>query len=573
MPEKIHPGAYNDFTISSLSSDGMQRDYFEHALLTDKKGGGFYGNVYFTEGGLQNEMGEPLDYVVKTTETGPFHTFLRDLHWKESFPSNSNLFAAQLDHLSMRMLHRIIPFAMGGTVVTPDSYGYGLTGNGYVQFIEKMKGRIPHLGEESHRLQDIRKKLFNVCVEIGAEHGGQIHPDNPRGKPNLWVDPNDPLNAPIIWLDLTPAIQHKGRALWFKFPFHHDMKERFGGEDITYNRFHTDRLRAYVAEHAYEWEPEAMSEVLGYADVYDQVWEQYVESRRAKTEQEKDSFLQFALEQQILTEEQASVFRESSRAYKNWVSKVFLKDLAVMAKELPKKLSTGEFLTRDNFAKIFSGKMPLTGLPWFNVNYMKRQLLIHYPMRGYKKAFDEGLLSQADWDKAIMDIEAKNINHLLAIQFFYIAESWLCNAWVAELALKLPTAEHKALHLAYMAAIDRVMPTILRGTTTATISKLTGEDLRRAFIASLTPIFGSYIPIPAQLSAESEEMWYLTRRMMVSYYSKVRHPVGGGYGGDREEELMEYFTQLATRVNDWRLNRIEDLQSLNISHGPEEDVL
>ncbi|MBI4100362.1 hypothetical protein HY439_01340 [Candidatus Microgenomates bacterium] len=197
------------FSLQTLQSDGSLRSCDQRIVIRDVRGGGFFGRVIIPEDG---------GYVIKTSCPDSWHHLWREVNWDfKPFPARVFEIDAQLEHLSTRLIHQVLPRLSGGKFRSPDSFGYTDLPNGFAQVVEKMEGRGPRFDLPKNEFLEFRQaqeELTDLALRLGLEQAGQIHPENPFGMANLWKEKD---GHGFIWLDTIPAIPHNG---WIK-PFFH----------------------------------------------------------------------------------------------------------------------------------------------------------------------------------------------------------------------------------------------------------------------------------------------------------------------------------------------------------------
>jgi len=256
-----------DFTIHTLNPDGAITDHDKSVVIEAVKGGGFFGLV---------PIPKDEDYVIKTSLPDPWHEFWRGINWGfRQFPSQVSETAAQLDHLSMNLIHDAIPVLTNGFVYTPRSLGYTGLSSGFAQVIEKLDGRGPRYDndqDEYNGFRNIQTELTYVCLRLGLEQAGQLHPKNIFAMANLWKNPEQ---QRWEWVDTLPAIKHTG-FVWplFYFPFHGELRNYFNPEthEITFNKIHSDLFLEEIQRQRHLFTDNAYQRIIDNLNLYDNLW-------------------------------------------------------------------------------------------------------------------------------------------------------------------------------------------------------------------------------------------------------------------------------------------------------------
>lgn len=260
------PGMKVPFELKSLQQNGEIITSQQSIIIEDLRGGGFFGKVI-----IPKEM----DFVIKTSLPNPWRHFWRIVNWDfKLFPAQSDELSAQLEHLSTRVIHLVLPVLSGGKFYSPNSLGYTELSTGFAQVIEKVNGRGPRFDrtiDEYKLFRESQQELLQLGYSLGLEVIGQVHPDNPFGMANLWFDEQ---NNRLIWLDTIPAIRHTGWVKpFFYFRFHQDIRREFSQLEPTFNRIRTGRFRRKVDRSRYLFDKDSYNKLARYLDLYDRVWE------------------------------------------------------------------------------------------------------------------------------------------------------------------------------------------------------------------------------------------------------------------------------------------------------------
>ncbi len=507
------------FFLQQLRPDGTVDVQPQHVTINDIKGGGFFGRVLFPK---------DKDYVIKTT-TPESHLkeFLRYANWGlKEFPSRVSEDAAQLDYLSVNLMHDTLSVFSKGKFSTPGSLGYAELPNGYAQLIEKVSGRGPRFdcGENEYaRFKVDQAELAELLYESGFEQGAQVSQDNPLGFPNYWW--NDDLNQGIA-MDNLAAFRLKPTLGFVKFGFHQDAKDRFYPDNprgVPYNRVHTALLRQKMEKFKDRFNESQYNRILGNISLYE--------------EKQLEFETKFKPEWAIGNAAKAAALGAGETAYNTGKSlgskavntvggSVFL--LFQKNKELvlkgPRKgfeaglVSEEEFRTLENALDQhdqkgwkFSPKAKvaaLTGLYWTMSRGVNAAELYTYSTLG-------------------LPLNTENLSSLAFI------EDWEKFAQVAALALAF-----------------RVGSGIARYPATLALGHITGMDLRAAARVAAAPLIGDNIAWAAQLNVDNmgknNLVAHYAVRELISGISKIpwfslrkKEFTFGGWGTDREAELMQ----------------------------------
>lgn len=258
------PGDTLALTIVSRTPTGIT-EHDDEIVLEKVCPGGFFGTALFPC---------DRDYIIKTSMPSYFRFFLRAQNWEHRpFPPQHSELAAQRTVIASQLIARILPIATRGKCKAPMVYGYSKLPDGFGYVIEKVSGRGPVFtngNADYMQFKQMQQELTNVAFALGLEHVGQIHPDNPFGLPNIWW--SDETNT-FIWLDTIPAIPHRKRV-WpgIHYRFHDSIKQEFQKE-ITFDTIHTDRFKAYIADHKDLFTNDEYEDLLSTVSLYEQVLE------------------------------------------------------------------------------------------------------------------------------------------------------------------------------------------------------------------------------------------------------------------------------------------------------------
>ena len=518
----IREGEPYSYTLRQVVPDG-NRAIEETKTVERITGGGFFGSVVIFP-----------DSVIKTTTPDNLHELLRRINWPIPFPSRSNETAAELDYLAGRIIHKVTPVLTGNAIITPDALGYSRLDPkiGYVQHIQRMHGRGPTFkdkGQENKKIQSARQTLWDLNADLGSEHVAQVHPKNPFGKPNLWISDT----GQVIWLDYLPAFRHTGRVRpFFRFPFHYDVQQAFDSDKPTYNRLYTDTLRKTLAIHGQRFSLEDRKTIEGLLSLYD---ERLTRHQAWLDQDPRELFIDDALKRGLISNEYASKLRKSNLSYELYQTK----DLA--------RLGLHAFLdkVKESPLGIFRDKEFIRKAIKFGLNpeYRHQQVLEHTALWGMKKAHDQGLVSDEEFNQALSFVPEHELRVFVGLQTWYVINSRLIDLVTLPLAAAAARSGHPFETGSAVAAFNFFGPGIIRAITTLIVSKMSNVDLKRAALVSTIPILGNYTAIPWQMKSaygeEATDIIHYTMRALVATVSKIR-PYGG-WNSDLEEKIWDFF--------------------------------
>jgi len=514
--------------------------------IEDIRGGGFYGKVLLFE----NED-QP---VIKTTQPDPWHLLWRRINWGLlPFPPQSNELAAKLDYLSATIINRLVPVVTGGWVVTPEPTGYTNMGQlGFGQAIERIHGRGARFtsNQENEQIRKAREQLWFLGRAMGIEHSAQIHPDNPFGKPNIWLNEN----GQIIWLDTLPAIRHTGFVLpAFYFPFHQEVKMSMGKEEATFNQINTKSTRKYIGRNRHLFSETEIDELAFFLDRYDQSTQEYSDQVNGqRTESNKRSLIiKDALNRGIISSEQAAKLHDSNVAYNKFLANlVFSPAIAAFSEFVQNRMAFKALFNREFQSDIVRFLK--------DSSFRHQRVLENTTLKGMWEAHLLGLISEEEWNDAwklfeepnAADADVKKLAAtLISLQAGYIASGRIMNALSVSTLASVPFAKKPFVRLSLAGFIEFLLPSIIRVSTTAMVDKLTKEDLKTIIKVSAMPYVGGYLAVPAGMvelfGSRSEEIWHYTKRSIIASLSAILRP-WGGWNSDLEEKLWE-----ALRMEKW----------------------
>jgi hypothetical protein len=516
----IKEGEQYSFTRCQVTPEGTV-EITETQDVERITGGGFFGSVVI----LPNS-------VIKTTTPDNLHEFLRRINWSVPFPSRSNETAAELDYLTGRIIHRVIPLLTGNTIITPDALGYSRLDPkiGFAQHIERMRGRGPTFkdkGEENQKIQSARRTLWNLSFDLGAEHTAQVHPQNPFGKPNLWLNEA----GQVIWLDYLPAFRHTGWVRpFFRFSFHDDVQQAFSSDKPTYNRLHTDTLRKTLAAKGHLFSSEDRKTIGDLLSLYDVRWAQY---ETWLNQDPRELFIRDVLDRGIISNEYADRLRASNFSYELYqikeLARLGLHVFLDKVKESPLRIF---------WDKEFQHKAIKFGL---DSEYRRQQVLEHTTLWGMKQAYDHGLVTDKEFNQALSFVPEHELRLYVGLQTWYFLSSRMIDAITVPLATAAAVSEQPIEATAVVSAFNIFAPGIIRALSTVTASKISNIDLKRAALVSTIPIVGNYTAIPLQLrlayGEKAADIEHYTVRALVAAISKIRP--WGGWNSDLEEKIWD----------------------------------
>jgi hypothetical protein len=494
-----------DTNITQLNpAEGINTSRFR-AKIQDIRGGGFYGKTLIFK-----------DSVIKTAQPDPWHEFWRQLNWDMPFPPQAYETAAILDHLSTTIINKTMPLR---DVVTPRSYGYAKLGKlGFAQSLERMRGSIPQFNKkgENETVERTRRWIWELGKEMGIESAAQVHPNNPFGKPNIWIGEN----GETIWLDVLPAIEHTYYVKpLFRFDFHKDVRAFLGSKKYptTFNRIHTDKMRHYLFHNRKLYSPSNIDEARWYLDQYDQYYLDYGHLMNA----DKQTQLELA--------------------------SVQVPPLKRIARN-----AVAEFIENMPGTKLFFNREARQNAVRFILDgeYRTEKMVEETFLRGAKAAYKNGLISYDKLEEFLYRSKEGDLKVYAQLEVFYFMMARACDilaAATASSAIFIPDPALKAEALKTAAGIFFILPLVLKPVSAAVVQTMTKTDMRFAILTSWLPTFGTYASVPAQAAistSKNDELWHYTERWLVSVISKLTNPAAGGMGTDAERALWEKFEKM-----------------------------
>ncbi|MEK7616522.1 MAG: hypothetical protein AAB414_00515 [Patescibacteria group bacterium] len=529
--KQFSPGQSLDFTLHTLNPDRSICLEEKRVELSSVKSGGFFGRVLIPEG---------QDFVIKTSVPDPWHDFWRRANWGfREFPSQVSETQAKLDFLATNLIADVLPTITNDRFYAPHSLGYTKLSNGYAQVIERVNGRGPRFDTADNEYESFRQAqpvLTSTGLNLGLEHTAQIHTDNPFGMANLWFDEG---NNQWIWLDTLPAIPHKG-WIWplFYFRFHKDVRHWFYPETdaMTFNRVHSDMFLQEIQNSRYLFDENVYQQVLDSLNLYQVLWEER---------------------------------RHQSKTPRNFGA------LGLAALESGKILPT----TILDIGRT----LKTTVRAIFDAN-LRRILVNDLVLAGTKKALEEGVISNEEYQEAKLAVEDPNprtiskrtLPVLTGVYGYYQGSSifllkptelasyaYLFGSGLADRLVELDltpllSQENVSEKLAIFGSTFlafRVIGGLNTYIGTKVLGRLSSMDLDTAAKISVIPIIGSHLAIPAQIgvtaTSGSDLIWHYSVRYLVAKISSIFPPGGWGtqYEGILWRWLGKHLEKLATSKN------------------------
>lgn len=488
-------------------------------------GGGFNGSVILLK-----------DSVIKTAQPGPLHELLRQMNWPTPYPSRSSEVAAQLDYVAGRLLHKVVPAVTPSAIRVPEALGYTKLpgGLGYGQVIERVSGRGPTFmddGSENQLIDKARHELWDLGVTFGIEHAAQIHPDNPFGKPNLWIagEEQQDDHKQLVWLDYLPAFRHTGFVKpMFYFGFHKDVRAAFNSDTPTFNRINTETMRSGLMARRSDFTDEEFDELLDHLTLYDELWDEHA-ARQA--EPARSLFIDDAVQRQLVDSDAAQELREHPIAYRKHrvaqTAQLALRATVEIAEKTPAKLLWHKEPWQ-NFAKFFKDS-----------DYRRDKIIGGTLLRGYKKAQEHGQVSRDEYNDALSALSPADLNTYTAMQIGFFAISRAHDIMTVPLALAAATSSRPAEAAAAVVAFNTLSPGVFRSAGALAAGRVLKKDFKRMALITAAPLVGGYAAIPAQIKRDYGEnakriMHYNLRNLAATASSVRPH---GGWGSDLEETV------------------------------------
>lgn len=502
--KEFSPGQKLAFNLKTLGPDGTIVESPHQMIIAEVRSGGFFGKVLIPKDG---------DYVIKTSLPDAWHHLWRVVNWGfADLPANKDEVAAQIEDLTARIIHRVLPIVSRGKFRTPAPYGYTELATGYAQVKEKMVGRGPRfdLGvDEFTEFRKAQQELFELGLNLGLEQAGQIHPDNPFGMANLWFDPQ---KQSWIWLDTDPAIPHNGWTWpFFHFKSHGRLRHWFFQKERTFNRIHAGYFLSEIMKYKSLFSDDEFNEVMSDLKLYQNLQEQ---SASGSTQRD------FKVATRAAGEVATDLVTERS-IWKFLADPLFREE----------KLETLARIIKDPAYRAF----------YFNKNVV---------LKGVERARNEGIISDEElktaWKAAESELTPERWGTLAKLQLFYVASSVIINFIEGSAYLKALTTEEDRLETAILGFfLGRALP-LLRPVITLATGFLTKTDLKTAALVSTIPALGSGIAIPAQIAVSTANnrvvLHYAVRNLVASlsrgFIGVIPH---GGWGTEIEARSWKRF--------------------------------
>src|SRR5258708_7130275 len=483
--KEFYPGQPLSFELKTLGSDGYVSTEQRNVVIDEIRGGGFFGKVLIPKD-------EP--FVIKTSLPDPAHHLARTLYWGfREFPAQTNETDAKLEHLSARIIHKVLPVLTDGKYYAPNSLGYTKLSTGYAQVLERIDGRPPRFDLPEDEITSFKKAqedLSKLAFELGLEQVGQVHPENPFGMANVWIDKKRNI---FVWLDTAAAMEHKGPYKLFKF--HKDIRNKFDEKKPTFNRIHTDRFLTTLRKNKYLFSYEEFKEIEGDALLYEKLYQEKSPSKLSA-----DDF-----------------FDSSDELLDNFV------------KGLPNRIGK------------IAGSLLSPARIVFDENYRDTTTL-----SGVKRAREQGIISSEELkqaEKVIYEVEHNPIKKqtMLSLYLFYFFVGRSSDIITATIFANSLLSDGFLPGLIKAGLFDSLYAPLVRRFGTLAIARSHKTDLGvAATVASIPFIPGSaYSAVPAQIAVssakKSELIWHYRVREQIAKLSRI-HPAGG-YGSRIETEL------------------------------------
>ncbi len=506
-----------DFVSKQVTSQGIVEQPISEPV-EHITGNGFFGSVIVLP-----------DSVIKTTTPDALHEALRVLNWDIPFPSRAFESAAQLDYLAGRILHQAVPIFTDGQVHTPQAHGYVRVSRelGYGQHAERTYGRgtiFNDGGKENAKIRQARQELWGLVTTLGSEHVAQVHPNNPFGKPNLWLAQD----GSIIWHDYLPAFRHTAHVRpILNFGFHDDVRKTFGSLGPTYNRIHTSMLRKSLEERSNRISFEDFDGLTEAMELYDDASKRYQD---AISGDPRNLYIQDAQERGLISPQQAEHLRRSPRAFEIFRTKEVAR-LGVQAfldfcgDSKLKLLRSPEF--HERVSKLATDR-----------SHLSKALVNNSILLGMKQAHAQGLVSTEQLEQALEKVSNKDMAVYLGMSTYYMVVARAVDVMTVPMGVAAATSENPARNIGLVSIFNIFAPGILRAVSTAVVDTMSETDLKRAARTTLIPMYGTYAAIPEQIyvtyGQKAGEILHYSVRAVVAAVSKI---VGGGWGSDAEERL------------------------------------
>lgn len=467
-------GDHLSFFLQTLEPDGLEFSP-EESVVEDIKGGGFFGKVIIPE---------DKPYVIKTSIPDSWHHLWRHVNWGfKPLPAQVSETAAQLEHLSTRLIHKVLPVLSNGEFYSPDSLGYTRFPTGFAQVVEKVNGRGPRYDQDKDEFSEFKeaqRQLLKLGLSLGLEQVGQIHPDNPFGMANLWRDEQ---NQRWVWMDTIPAIPHNGLIYpLFHFRFHGDLRRWFYQKQATFNRIHTGYFLSEIAKNKHLFSDEEFQAIKSELILYEELWQEHKKAQRDQETELKPAI--YALGNTLLS--------------------------------VAPKIGEALIKTPVNLVRMFIDPKYRRG----------------FVLKGIDEAKKQGLISEEEWKMACDSVELTSkeghvLGGLLAYNF---ATSRILDIIEYSSYGAAFLGEDKLQMAALGFFTGWVLPSIIRPGSAIVAGLATNLDLKTATKFSLIPKAGGMLGPIAQLSGAgegSEQVLHYAIRHYIAMLSKLINPAGG----------------------------------------------
>ncbi|OGK15035.1 hypothetical protein A2690_02900 [Candidatus Roizmanbacteria bacterium RIFCSPHIGHO2_01_FULL_39_12b] len=501
-------GKVLDFAGLSFNYEGALVPSPYSVTVGEVKQGGYFGKVIIpvSEG-----------FVIKTPQPGPLQDLMRMPNWRfKEFPHSVDERAAQLEHLSTRLIHEVLPVLTHGKFRSPASYGYTYLGNGYAQLIEKMEGRVLRYDTEVDEYQEFKQaqtELTRLAYSLGLEQVGQIHPNNPFALSNLWKDPN---TNTWVWVDVAPAMRHSmGRV----FPFHKEIQKYFKSPVPTFNQVHTDMFRSVVEAHKDEFGKDRYWRVMRDLELYDVTF---------------------------------AGFEKKPTTRRDAVGVVVA--LSQLSRDIEEHTPWYKFVHNPTFRNsVLETAIAIIKDPEFRTHYLYRQSV----MRGVERARQLDIITQDEYARLWQEVEndkydpsqRKRKLTYAGLQTGYFAAGFIGDLVAGTIGLDAArdmmfeaiergsVSTEDILQGGLALVLWKVIPALIRPQITRGISRLSEIDLRVAQHVSALPLpFITYFILPAQIAAgKTDEILHYQIRWFIAKMSAFL--LLGGEGSEGEAYL------------------------------------
>lgn len=501
--KEFYEGQQIAFTLKTIYPNGRM-DCSQKDITIDRiAGGGFFGKVLISDN-------QP--FIIKTAQPDPWHHFWRTINWDmKPFPAQHDELAAQLEHISGRLIHKALPVITDGKFYAPQSLGYTQLKTGFSQVVEKVHGRPPRFDtqeNEYEKFKQAQEELTQIALDLGLEQAGQIYRKgkdvNPFGMANFWYDDT---NQSWVWFDTIPAIPHRGFVYpAFRFPFHRKLREEFSENQRTFNTIHTSRFRVMVYLNRHKFPPRVLEEIFADLNLYDKIHARYSSQKQSQ----KDT--------QAILDALAGIDRNLEDTMKKILSTQTIKNIA-------------RLITDRNYANK------------------------HIFFRGTDHAKRHGLISEEEWQNAWKAIDETKLTSQEKGAIYGGIVATFATISIASKVLKLAGVfniasaqkgfiESVALGASVYFAI-KGSEVAVRYVATCVTEMVTNTDLSAAKRLSLIPdadislLLSSTAEGARRSGTESNRIWHDTIRYVIAKLSEI-FPHGGP-GSELEATMWKLF--------------------------------